>query len=149
MFRDLPDVDYTGVEPEERYIAQARRQFGDRARFILGTASSTILDDLGTYDIVLAVAVMHHLDDGEARELLRLARRALCPGGRLVTVDCCYTDEQSSVARFLIGLDRGRHIRTPEHYERLIGGFFPSCSSTVRHDLLRVPYTHFICEAIA
>jgi SAM-dependent methyltransferase len=149
MFRDLPDVDYTGIEPEERYVARARRQFGDRARFILGTASSIVLDDPGTYDIAIAFGVMHHLDDGQARDLLLLARRALRRGGRLVTVDCCYTDEQSSVARFIIGLDRGRHIRTPDRYEELISEFFPACSSTLRHDLLRVPYTHFICEATA
>jgi hypothetical protein len=149
MATDLPDVTYADVEPEEPYVLAARRRFGDCARFILGTASPITSNDAGRYDVAPAVAVMHHLDDEQARELLMFARKALHWRGRLVTVDCCYTSHQSRPARFIIGLDRGRHVRTPEHYEQLIREFFSACASTVRHDLLRVPYTDFICEAPA
>ncbi len=42
----------------------------------------------------------------------RLARAALRPGGRLVTADGCYLDGQSRIARLLLKMDRGRHVRT-------------------------------------
>ena len=53
------------------------------------------------YDLVLAWGVLHHLDDDQAGEFMSLARRGLKPTGRLVTLDPCYTDDQSRLARYL------------------------------------------------
>jgi SAM-dependent methyltransferase len=95
---------------------------------------------------VIAHGVLHHLDDDQARTLFRVARRALKPGGRLVTYDGCFTPDQSAAARFVVSLDRGRHVRTREAYERLARGEFSEVRTFVRHDLVRIPYTHLIME---
>lgn len=149
MLEDLPDVVYTGIDLDENYIAEARRRFGDRGRFYQGRANLDNLKEMGTFDIALAIAVMHHLDDQEAQELLFLAKTSLRPGGRFVILDCCYTERQPRAARFIIGLDRGRNIRTPEQLDRLIKIAFPAFASEVRTDFLRIPYTHYIGVAIA
>jgi len=146
---DLPDADYTGIDLNERYIAEARRRFGGRGSFIRGTASPQTLNEPGAFDVALAIGVLHHLDDPEAQALLLLAKKALRPGGRFVVLDCCYTERQSRAARFIIGLDRGRHVRTPGQLDRLIGETFPAMTSTVRTDLLRIPYTHYLGLATA
>ena len=57
--------------------------------------------------IVLAIGVVHHLDDAEAVKLFQLAHAALKSGGRLVTMDGCYVPKQSRVARHLLA----RHCR--------------------------------------
>jgi hypothetical protein len=41
-------------------------------------------------------------------------------------------------------MDRGRYVRTAESYLALAGEFFSSVEYETRHDLLRVPYDHFI-----
>ena len=145
----LPGVDYTGIEPDARYVEEGRRRLAGRGRILHGTAGSVRLPDPGSYDVVMAIAVLHHLDDWQARELVTFAKAALKPGGRFVSLDCCYTPVQSRIARLIVGMDRGRHIRTPEAFAALIAERFSTVTPAVHHDLLRVPYTHVICTAEA
>ena len=104
----LPDVDYVGIDIDARYIAEARSRFGSRATFRLGPLGEETMTEEAHYDLVLAWGVLHHLDDDQAGELMSLAgefmslaRRGLKPTGRLVTLDPCYTDDQSRLARYL------------------------------------------------
>jgi hypothetical protein len=46
--------------------------------------------------------------------------------------------------RWLLSRDRGRYVRSPESYQRLAAAVFPHVQTTIREDLLRIPYTHFI-----
>ena len=98
------------------------------------------------FDVVIAHGVLHHLDDDAAATLFGVARRALKPGGRLVTFDGCFAEGQSALARLFLSLDRGRHVRSRDAYERLARGEFDQVESFVRHDLIRIPYTHLIME---
>src|SRR5262245_54094777 len=89
ILEDLPSVDYDGFDVDAAYIASARRNYGDRGRFHCEDVRRLDVKE-NAYDIVLAIGVLHHLDDDEARTLVALAWRALVPGGRLVTFDGCY-----------------------------------------------------------
>jgi len=144
----LQDTVYTGVEIEKSYIDSANARYGDRATFIHADVDGVWDKIESGVDIVLAIAVLHHLNDRQARQLFRAARALLKAGGRLVTFDCVLTSPQHPVARLLIRMDRGRHIRTAEAYLALAREFFSSVECETRHDLLRVPYDHFImvCE---
>jgi len=144
----LPDVHYVGIDIDADYIAQARRRFGDRASFRLGALGAETMTEEAHYDLVLAWGVLHHLSDDQVRDFMRLARRSLKPTGRLVTLDPCYTDGQSRVARYLLDKDRGEHVRTLEEWPPLVTPSFPSATFHVRHDLLRIPYTHLIMECV-
>jgi hypothetical protein len=73
-----------------------------------------------------------------------LVRRALRPHGRLVPFDGCYVPGQSPIARWFLGKDRGRFVRTREEYARLASATFGNVELNLRHDLLRIPYTHLI-----
>jgi SAM-dependent methyltransferase len=140
-----PDVRYLGVDISEAYIESARRRFGDRATFRIGDAARF---DVGgeRFDIALATGVIHHLDDAAARRMLTTAAAALADGGRLITLDCALTADQSRVARAIIQRDRGQHVRTPEIYHELAHEAFGDVKPVVRHDLLRMPYTHCIMD---
>jgi len=140
----LPEVDYLGFDRNEAYVRAARRTFGARGRFVAADVNEASPGSLGSFDAVLALGILHHLDDGEAVRLLRLAKSCLEPGGRLITFDTCLQDGQSPIARFFIDRDRGRNHRTEAGYVGLASGVFGSVRSVVRHDLLNIPYTHAV-----
>jgi SAM-dependent methyltransferase len=142
----LPPVDYTGFDASAEYIATARRNYGDQARFHCQRVSDASVAEHGTFDIVIAIGIVHHLDDAEAEHLFRLAHAALRPDGRLVTVDPVFVDRQSRIARFLISHDRGEHVRDERGYMSIAARAFHTIRSIVRTDLLRVPYTHLVLE---
>ncbi len=145
----LPPLHYVGYDISARYIEHARQRYGGRAEFHCGAVDESLPVAAGSFNLVIAHGVLHHLDDAAAGALVRLARRALVPGGRLVTFDGCFTDDQSAAARFFLSLDRGRHVREREAYERLARGAFEQVHSFVRHGLIRIPYTHVILECTA
>jgi SAM-dependent methyltransferase len=142
----LPDADYVGVDNNPDYIDAARRRFGHRGRFICQDIRHDVLPQLGAFDLILVIAVLHHLSDDESRKLLQMAASALKPDGRLVTLDGCYVAGQSRVARRLLSWDRGRFVRTQAGYVRLAKHVFPEVAVAIRHDLLRVPYTHIVMQ---
>ncbi|MBT9588472.1 class I SAM-dependent methyltransferase [bacterium] len=138
----LPNVDYVGFDPNPDYVAAARRRFGDHGTFFQQQLEATTSLDHGTFDRVLAVGLLHHLDDPAARHLFALARGLLRPGGCLVTVDACYAPDQHWLARWLIARDRGQNVRHLEGYRSLAESEFPECQAECRHNLLNIPYTH-------
>ncbi len=141
----LPAVNYTGLDISPEYIRSAQQRFGNRGRFLCGDVGRAAIEgEQGTFDRVLSIGVIHHLDDAQAAKLFELARRALRPTGRLVTYDGCYVPRQSRVARWLLAHDRGKFVRTQEEYARLAAAQFAIVEPQLRHDLLRVPYTHLI-----
>jgi SAM-dependent methyltransferase len=140
----LPDLDYLGYDPSERYVADARSRFGGRARFV--TSADEVAQHRPDRTLALAVGVLHHMDDDLAASTIRLAARSLVEAGRMVTIDPTITDGQPRIARFLAEQDRGLHVRDPEATRTLFAEF-GDVTVTVRHDLLRVPYSHVIVEA--
>lgn len=140
------DVDYLGFDLSEEYIASARKRYGGRAQFFCQSVTVADLRQHPPFDIVIASGVLHHLNDEEAIELFRLAHSALHVGGRVVTLDGCFVPGQSTAARALLKMDRGKHVRTEPGYVGLARAVFEQVRSTIRHDLLRLPYTHIILE---
>lgn len=143
-------VSYVGIDLSEDYIGRARERFGKRAEFQVGDATS-IDQNLGDFDLVLAFGVLHHLDDDQAQGLFRGASRVLRQNGRAITVDPVFVAEQSRAAHLVISRDRGQHVRDQAAYTALAAASFPKVTSAVRDNLLRIPYTHCIieCEASA
>ncbi len=142
----LPSVTYVGFDMSSSYIEAARRRFGARGQFEVGSISVELAGKYTGFDLVLANGVLHHLPDQGATALFELAKAALKPGGRLVTFDGCFVDNQSRIARFLLKKDRGEHVRNEAAYLKLATGVFGDVTATVTDDLLRVPYTHLVLE---
>ena len=143
----LPPSDYLGFDLSPEYIALARRRFPG-ARFVCERVSQFSLAKEQSFDVVLALGIVHHLDDAEARQLFLIACDALKPGGKLVTFDGVWVDGQSSAARWLLKRDRGEHVRSEREYVAIASQVFSKIRPSVRHDLLRIPYTHLILECV-
>ena len=144
----LPEVDYFGFDFNPSYIESATRLYGQRGKFFCQRVSETkeFLERPESFDIVIAVGILHHLDDTEADHLFEIANRALRKGGRLVTFDGCYVEGQSRLAKHLLSHDRGQFVRDAAGYEHLACQRFDEVKVSIRHDLLNIPYSHIVLE---
>lgn len=141
----MPNVNYTGFDISPEYIEAAKKRFGDKGRFWCGDVGfAAIEQERGTFNAVIATGVLHHLDDERAAKLFELAKLALRPDGRLITYDGCFVPEQSRIAAWVLKQDRGKFVRHKEEYLKLASKCFPKVEAHVRHDILRIPYTHLI-----
>lgn len=141
-------IDYYGLDPNPDYIRHARETHGDRATlFQTGIQEFDMPEQYGTFDHVIALGVLHHLDDESASQMVSFSAKMLKPGGRLLTVDPGRTSPQNPIARFLVNNDRGQHVRFPEDHEALFGEGLSSIDLSIRTDRMRIPYTHFIVTA--
>jgi cyclopropane fatty-acyl-phospholipid synthase-like methyltransferase len=146
VFELMPQVRYVGIDMSENYVAAARRKFGERARFLSGDLNSVEMLQLGPFDRVIAMGVMHHLSDDEVISMLSRVREFLKPDGRFISYDPGFTEPQHPVARWLHKHDRGRFVRFDRQYERLISKVFSSYHRHIRTDLCTVPATVIIFE---
>ena len=139
-----PACDYIGIDANPRHIEAARSTHGSRGRFVCGdfTVAPTLRE--GGEDLVIMLGLIHHLDDAAAVAALRLAYDLLAPDGRLFAIDPCRSPNQHLIARFLINRDSGQAVRDEPGYRRLAEAALPNFETVVRHDLIRVPYTHCI-----
>jgi SAM-dependent methyltransferase len=134
------DVDYWGFDISARYVDAAATKFGERGRFHCARLDARQIDSMPRFDIVIAIGLLHHLDDSDALGLFELARRALSAKGRVVTLDPCLAPDQNPIARFLIERDRGQNVRTAEAYRALPGSVFGNVQGQLRHRRW-IPYT--------
>jgi SAM-dependent methyltransferase len=139
-------IEYEGYDLEPGYIAAAKERHGDRGSFAVRAVSPEAADNIGTFDVVISMGVLHHLTDDDADALFASAVKVLRPGGRIVTLDGAYLKGQNPIARLLLALDRGRYVRTPAAYLRIAHRHFPDAQATILHDLIAIPYTHCIIE---
>lgn len=145
ILRYLPAVDYVGLDLNPQYLAEARSRH-PQASFFEMDIRALPPEWLQRFDRILAQGVLHHFGDDDAVALLKRIGSLLAPGGRLITVDPAFARDQSVIARVMAVLDRGRHVRTVEEYERLARRVFDRVNVSVRHDLMRIPYTHLLME---
>lgn len=146
ILRYIPStVEYWGYDMSPDYIAAAKAEYGNRGHFQCGLLSEADLNKLPKFDRVLALGVLHHLDDDVAEDFFTLAKQALNPAGRVVTIDPCLAAGQSPIARFLILRDRGQNVRDAHGYTSLAQDTFANVTGTLRHRAW-IPYTHWIME---
>jgi len=141
----LPDVDYYGFDISNAYIAQAKHRFGQRGNFFNQILTFTDVATMPKFDIVLALGLLHHLNDNTAIEVLQIASQSLKPGGRLLTFDPCFDTKQNPISRFLVSIDRGQNVRTKAGYTEISSAVFDSPRVEVRHRAW-IPYTHCFME---
>jgi SAM-dependent methyltransferase len=140
----LPPLNYTGIDLNEKHIVYARERYADRGRFMVGDAGKDLKQEEGSFDLINVSALLHHISDEEARTLFRSLKPLLKSGGRIVTFDNVWLPNQRAIVKFINKMDSGLNIRTPEEYLKLLDGFGFEAQTHTYHDLLRIPYDHFI-----
>jgi SAM-dependent methyltransferase len=147
VLQSLPAVKYFGLDISPDYIAFARRTYGDKGTFAVGDMRSLRSDSrFKDADIVIAIAVLHHLDDEEAADCIRFAYDALKRGGRLVCYDACWIPNQGVVSKWIMSRDRGRNIRTEQQCRQIAGKVFSNVHTWIDTKPLRIPYVTIVVE---
>jgi SAM-dependent methyltransferase len=145
--QSFPNVEYLGLDINPDYIAFARRRYCDKGTFVVGDTQSLKGDSrFKDADIVIAVSVLHHLDDKEAADCIRFAYDALKSGGRLICHDACWIPNQGALSRYIMSADRGRNIRTEQQYRELAAKVFRSVHAWVDTKPMRIPYVTVLLE---
>ena len=138
-----PNLDYTGIDASSDYISAAKNKFPDK-NFICTTFDSNT-ELKGKYDVVLAIGLIHHLDNETSRNLIINASNVLKEGGKLITFDNVLFQGQNWLARLIIKQDRGNFLRNFREYSSLFPqNSFSEIQFDLREDLLRIPYSHII-----
>lgn len=143
------DVQYFGFDISEEYISSARKRFGDRGTFIVGTAEDFEGNPdkrLSGADLVLCNGLLHHLEDVEAVKVLQLSRDILNPAGKLVCMEPTFLVHQGALSKWIMSRDRGQNIRHEKEWKELLGQVFNRFTTNIATGLLRIPYAHIVME---
>lgn len=143
--KDL-NVNYCGYDENPVYIDFAKKRYGDRGSFYSSRVNNANIPT-GSFDIVLALGILHHLDEQESLKLIESAWDSLSPGGFLFSADPVWTNRQSRLEKYLMSKDRGQNIRTEEGYIQLMRKQFENIESNVVSDLLNIPWTALLIKA--
>jgi SAM-dependent methyltransferase len=141
----LPNVEYWGYDISDAYITKAKIRFGERGQFNCKQLKVEDIAVLPKFDVVLALGLLHHLDDVVADGVMQLGYEALKTGVRLLTIDPCLDPSQNFIARLLVRNDRGQNVRDKNGYQSLSTRVFSSPRVDVCHQRW-TPYTHCFME---
>ena len=139
----FPNANYVGLDPLEDCIKLANSNFRTpRSTFITGDEKSLKDFPNQKFDLVIAIGVLHHVSDETVRKFATESHRLLKPGGRFVTFDPVYHDNQSWASKNVVGMDRGKFVRNYLGYANLLEAGFQSLDHRIYSKLLRIPYDH-------
>lgn len=117
---DMERHDYVGVDVDAGYVEMARKRH-PKGRFFAMDARHMQFPER-SFDRVLFVGVLHHMDDALAREILADVHRVLRDDGRVLVAEPIFSRGRPLSTLFLT-FDRGRHIRDVAGYRGLFGSF--------------------------
>jgi ubiquinone/menaquinone biosynthesis C-methylase UbiE len=141
--KHLPTSALTCADVSVRSLDVARERFGEQARYVAFDGKTLPFEE-GTFDIVFAACVFHHIPHGEHPALLREIRRVLRAGGMAVifehnpnnpltvrAVNTCPFDENAVLikADTLRGCMKAAGFNKPHIKYRI---FFPAFAKALR-----------------
>jgi ubiquinone/menaquinone biosynthesis C-methylase UbiE len=118
---------YVGIDIVPGYIDLARR-WHHGGSFMQMDARDLAFANR-SFDLVLFIATLHHMDDRLVRDCFREVRRVIRRDGIVLCAEPVFTRRRVLSTLFLYA-DRGKHIRTESGYRGLFDGFVVSEASS-------------------
>ena len=146
LINEVTPVSYTGFDSNPKYIEFAKKRKYPGV-FNVGSVHNSFLS-ANDFDIVLAMDVMHHLNDEEAKAMLTLAKKCLKQNGRFILQDPVITKQQGFFEKQLMKLDRGKYIRRTEADEEFLREVFSEVKIDMLSNSYFIPWTEcvFSCK---
>lgn len=137
----LPDdIIYSGYDLNNNYISHNQKKYPQH-NFYCNRVSDMAIVENNSYDIAIAISLIHHINDLEVGDLFDSVHKALKPGGRFVTYDPVWTYSEGKIEYLIKKNDRGQHIRDSQqllkfaskdfngvdiHIRKNMGWYFPA-----------------------
>jgi ubiquinone/menaquinone biosynthesis C-methylase UbiE len=138
----FPACDYVGIDINDDYLALAAAPRNENTAYAVMDSSHLAFAD-NSFDIVISVAVFHHLTDEQVIATLDEAKRVCKPGGQVHVIDVLLPLWRWNAMKYLIlRADRGRHGRWGDQMLRLVRTRYPDVKmSTAKgpiHDMCHI-----------
>jgi len=141
------DVEYHGCDMEDKYIHFCNSKFKNSNKSFYKEKVGEIDREewYGKFDFINAHGLLHHLPDSECDILLSTSKKYLKEGGKMITVDSTFHDNQSTLSRWFVSKDRGRNIKNPKEYMSFASKFFEDVEGSVDDKYSRIiPFSIYI-----
>ena len=139
------NVIYTGYDINQIYIESAKKKYPDRGNFYCTSVNDAIAVE-GYFDYVIAIGILHHLNDIDSKKLIQSAAYSLKENGCFISIEPVWTNEQSSIEKFIMKMDRGQNIRNENSYLTLLSDFFLSTESRIYQGIFTIPWTIIVTK---
>jgi SAM-dependent methyltransferase len=123
---------YTGIDINPAYIEEAQERYA--ASFEAMDCTRLRFAD-GSFDEVVTIATLHHIDDGEVARMVAEALRVCRPGGHFHIIDAILPIAPNLFKTVLFRLDRGNHPRSLAQHLAVIA----SAGRILEHQVLTGP----------
>lgn len=140
ILESLPKSEYFGYDINSSYINYAKKKYGKGGKFFCKKFSKHDLKKLPKFDHVLLLGILHHMNDKEVNRLILLIKKVLKKNGKLITLDGVFINNQNPIAKFLLKMDRGQHIRSKNKYLSILKKKFKKIQAKIYHNSF-IPYT--------
>jgi SAM-dependent methyltransferase len=116
QYADVTGGKYLGIDLERRYIEYAQRRRGGPDRTFRSADVTSLVDEQQTFDVVLMVDLLHHLDEPTCDGLLATAARLT--GRHLVSYEPV-PEQFNRAGQWIVDHDRGDFVRPLTHLNAL------------------------------
>lgn len=123
LTKDCFSGDYTGVDINPEYIRMGSGKGG--GTFLVADATSLPFET-ASYDLVVTVGVLHHLDEHERRKMFGEMQRVCRPGGHILIADGLVPSSRMNLLGYIMAkLDRGRYKMRIEGFQGMVREAYP------------------------
>lgn len=122
VFRSVENLQFVGLDIHQEAIALASHwhRHDDRFQFLAGDLRN-LTDRIGMFDYVLFAAVLHHVNDDDARQMLKVAAGHVAPKGRIVLMEPLPAEANDTLlVKFYEKIDRGEWFRSRDELLDLV-----------------------------
>lgn len=105
---------YFGIDPDEKRISFARKLYPDYDFNVFPNDKLTTKNH--SIDVILIIAVLHHIPFDKIKNYVKQFRKALKPGGIIVAIEPCFFEKRSICNWYMKKADNGSYIQNEQGY---------------------------------
>ncbi|MGP4040644.1 class I SAM-dependent methyltransferase [Gracilibacillus sp. D59] len=105
---------YVGIDPDERRIRYAKRLYPDYDFDVFHNDQLTTQNH--SIDVILIIAVLHHIPPEKVKNYVKQFRKILKPGGMIVAIEPCFFEKNNICNWYMKKADNGSYIQNEQSY---------------------------------
>ncbi|WP_138420430.1 class I SAM-dependent methyltransferase [Aquibacillus sediminis] len=105
---------YVGIDPDEKRIHFAKKIFPEYDFDLFENDEINVKNN--SIDVILIIAVLHHIPPDKIRSYVKQFKQKLNPGGRIIAVEPCFSKKSKISNWYMDKSDNGSFIQNEEGY---------------------------------